>query len=156
WYYRTARQADGNERRADGLCRRHGKVRRRADCQFLRRDRNPTRFQLARGCGLLDTSDKIRRFTGAFRSRNRQMPVRNSYDARVVRCAGEYVECPIDLSTLFAHADSTSDAAVSNITIRLGSGAELMRRESMYNDSLFNAFARSFEARSQSDMSMTE
>src|SRR5438876_401407 len=31
-----------------------------------------------------------------------------------------------------------------------------MRRESMYNDSLFNAFARSFEARSQSDMSMTE
>src|SRR6266576_6791642 len=31
-----------------------------------------------------------------------------------------------------------------------------MRRESMYNDSLFNAFARSFEARSQSDVSMTE
>src|SRR5437660_482505 len=31
-----------------------------------------------------------------------------------------------------------------------------MRRESMYNDSLFNAFARSFEARSQSDMSMAE
>lgn len=26
----------------------------------------------------------------------------------------------------------------------------------MYNDSLFNAFARSFEARSQTDMSMTE
>jgi hypothetical protein len=26
----------------------------------------------------------------------------------------------------------------------------------MYNDSLFNAFARSFEARSQSDMSMAE
>src|SRR5271156_1493145 len=31
-----------------------------------------------------------------------------------------------------------------------------MRREIMYNDSLFNAFARSFEARSQSDMSMAE
>src|ERR1700720_366572 len=31
-----------------------------------------------------------------------------------------------------------------------------MRREVMYNDSLFNAFARSFEARSQSDMSMAE
>ena len=26
----------------------------------------------------------------------------------------------------------------------------------MYNDSLFNAFARSFEARSQTDMSMAE
>jgi serine protein kinase len=26
----------------------------------------------------------------------------------------------------------------------------------MYNDSLFNAFARSFESRSQSDMSMAE
>src|ERR1700754_3259893 len=31
-----------------------------------------------------------------------------------------------------------------------------MRREIMYNDSLFNAFARSFEARSQHDMSMAE
>src|SRR5436309_4985001 len=31
-----------------------------------------------------------------------------------------------------------------------------MRRGIMYNDSLFNAFARSFEARSQSDMSMAE
>src|SRR5438128_1043643 len=31
-----------------------------------------------------------------------------------------------------------------------------MRREIMYNDSLFNAFARSFEARSQSDISMAE
>src|SRR5271156_4011623 len=31
-----------------------------------------------------------------------------------------------------------------------------MRREIMYNDSLFNAFARSFEARSQADMSMAE
>src|SRR6201990_3209833 len=31
-----------------------------------------------------------------------------------------------------------------------------MRREIMYNDSLFNAFARSFEARRQSDMSMPE
>src|SRR5271156_4245119 len=31
-----------------------------------------------------------------------------------------------------------------------------MRREVMYNDSLFNAFARSFEARSESDMSMAE
>src|ERR1700732_5370342 len=32
----------------------------------------------------------------------------------------------------------------------------LMRRGIMYNDSLFNAFARSFEARSESDMSMAE
>src|ERR1700745_3046287 len=31
-----------------------------------------------------------------------------------------------------------------------------MRRGIMYNDSLFNAFARTFEARSQSDMSMAE
>src|SRR5205823_2016805 len=31
-----------------------------------------------------------------------------------------------------------------------------MRRGIMYNDSLFNAFARSFEARSQSDISMAE
>src|SRR5437879_11316068 len=31
-----------------------------------------------------------------------------------------------------------------------------MRRGLMYNDSLFNAFARSFEARSQHDMSMAE
>src|SRR6184192_2393040 len=31
-----------------------------------------------------------------------------------------------------------------------------MERRIMYNDSLFNAFARSFEARSQSDMSMAE
>src|SRR6201987_854515 len=31
-----------------------------------------------------------------------------------------------------------------------------MRREIMYNDSLFNAFARSFEARSQIDMSIAE
>src|SRR5260370_4153814 len=32
----------------------------------------------------------------------------------------------------------------------------LMRREIMYNDSLFNAFARSYEARSETDMSMAE
>src|SRR5258707_15186161 len=32
----------------------------------------------------------------------------------------------------------------------------LMRRGIMYNDSLFNAFARSFEARNESDMSMAE
>src|SRR6266480_6093988 len=31
-----------------------------------------------------------------------------------------------------------------------------MRREIMYNDSLFNAFARSFEARSETDISMQE
>src|SRR6188768_1865212 len=31
-----------------------------------------------------------------------------------------------------------------------------MERRIMYNDSLFNAFARSFEARSQTDMSMAE
>ncbi len=31
-----------------------------------------------------------------------------------------------------------------------------MRRGIMYNDSLFNAFARSFEARNESDMSMAE
>src|ERR1700691_3819387 len=31
-----------------------------------------------------------------------------------------------------------------------------MRRRIMYNDSLFNAFARSFEARSETDMSMAE
>src|SRR3954462_5565075 len=31
-----------------------------------------------------------------------------------------------------------------------------MERRNMYNDSLFNAFARSFEARSQTDMSMAE
>src|ERR1700759_4868890 len=31
-----------------------------------------------------------------------------------------------------------------------------LRREILYNDSLFNAFARSFEARRQSDMSMSE
>src|SRR6516162_1451292 len=31
-----------------------------------------------------------------------------------------------------------------------------MRRGIMYNDSLFNAFARSFEARSETDMSMAE
>src|SRR4249920_3801213 len=31
-----------------------------------------------------------------------------------------------------------------------------LRREIMYNDSLFNAFARSFEARSETDMSMAE
>src|SRR5919109_1861692 len=31
-----------------------------------------------------------------------------------------------------------------------------MERRIMYNDSLFNAFARSFEARSQADMSMAE
>src|SRR6202030_3132042 len=31
-----------------------------------------------------------------------------------------------------------------------------MRRGIMYNDSLFNAFARSYEARSETDMSMTE
>src|ERR1700752_568866 len=36
------------------------------------------------------------------------------------------------------------------------SSADHMRRGIMYNDSLFNAFARSFEARSQSDMSMAE
>src|SRR5882757_9385327 len=83
-------------------------------------------------CGLMATSDKIRRLAGPFRSRIRQWPVRNS-------CA-----------------DSISDAAAYDITIRVDSGADLMRRESMYNDSLFNAFARSFEARSQSDMSMTE
>src|SRR5258707_10030131 len=32
----------------------------------------------------------------------------------------------------------------------------LMRRGIMYNDSLFNAFARSYEARSETDMSMAE
>src|SRR3984893_1290410 len=31
-----------------------------------------------------------------------------------------------------------------------------MRRGIMYNDSLFNAFARSFEARSETDMSVAE
>src|SRR6202795_4322003 len=31
-----------------------------------------------------------------------------------------------------------------------------IRREIMYNDSLFNAFARSHEARSETDMSMAE
>src|ERR1700676_2071505 len=31
-----------------------------------------------------------------------------------------------------------------------------MRRRIMYNDSLFNAFARPFDARSQTDMSMAE
>src|SRR5216684_3789456 len=31
-----------------------------------------------------------------------------------------------------------------------------MRRAIMYNDSLFNAFARSYEARSETDMSMAE
>src|SRR5438034_11494728 len=31
-----------------------------------------------------------------------------------------------------------------------------MRRTAMYNDSLFNAFARSFEARSETDMSISE
>ena len=31
-----------------------------------------------------------------------------------------------------------------------------MERRIMYNDSLFNAFARSFEARSETDMSMAE
>src|SRR5258708_16093860 len=31
-----------------------------------------------------------------------------------------------------------------------------MRRGIMYNDSLFNAFARSYEARNESDMSMAE
>src|SRR6201988_4105087 len=36
------------------------------------------------------------------------------------------------------------------------SSADHMRRGIMYNDSLFNAFARSFESRSQSDMSMAE
>src|ERR1700679_1277400 len=37
------------------------------------------------------------------------------------------------------------------------SGAENnTRREIMYNDSLFNAFARSYEARSETDMSMAE
>src|ERR1700731_1118180 len=39
---------------------------------------------------------------------------------------------------------------------RSSSAANQTRRGIMYNDSLFNAFARSFEARSQSDMSMTE
>src|SRR6202795_3335180 len=34
--------------------------------------------------------------------------------------------------------------------------ANHMRRGIMYNDSLFNAFARSFEARSETDMSMAE
>src|ERR1700752_2943057 len=36
------------------------------------------------------------------------------------------------------------------------SSADHMRRGIMYNDSLFNAFARSFEARSETDMSMAE
>jgi len=41
-------------------------------------------------------------------------------------------------------------------TVGLGVESDHMRREVMYNDSLFNAFARSFEARSQSDISMAE
>src|SRR5664280_2723980 len=36
------------------------------------------------------------------------------------------------------------------------SRADHMRRGIMYNDSLFNAFARSYEARSETDMSMAE
>src|SRR6201988_4745851 len=36
------------------------------------------------------------------------------------------------------------------------SSADHMRRGIMYNDSLFNAFARSFEARSETDMSMSD
>src|SRR5580704_10345000 len=41
------------------------------------------------------------------------------------------------------------DARSSRQPTRQGAG-------SMYNDSLFNAFARSFEARSETDMSMAE
>src|SRR5258708_12785421 len=39
---------------------------------------------------------------------------------------------------------------------RSSGAANHMRRGIMYNDSLFNAFARSFEARSETDMSMAE
>src|ERR1700726_453505 len=39
---------------------------------------------------------------------------------------------------------------------RSSSSANRMRRRIMYNDSLFNAFARSFEARSETEMSLAE
>src|ERR1019366_1976822 len=39
---------------------------------------------------------------------------------------------------------------------RSSRAANHMRREVMYNDSLFTAFVRSFEARSESDISMAE
>src|SRR5258708_30309577 len=39
---------------------------------------------------------------------------------------------------------------------RSSSAANQTRRGVMYNDSLFNAFARSFEARSETDMSIAE
>src|SRR5205085_8195535 len=50
-------------------------------------------------------------------------------------------------------ADSRNASAVLLVSVVR---PDQMRRWIMYNDSLFNAFARSFEARSQSDMSMAE
>src|SRR5467141_2215728 len=44
----------------------------------------------------------------------------------------------------------------SDSAARSSGAANHMRRGLMYNDSLFNAFARSFEARSETDMSMQE
>src|SRR6266478_4884611 len=44
----------------------------------------------------------------------------------------------------------------SDSAARSSRAANHMRRGIMYNDSLFNAFARSFEARSETDMSMAE
>src|SRR6185312_10347881 len=69
----------------------------------------------------------------------------------------ESVACPMEQC---ADADSR---AGDRQRLRRGSNdarysdaANHMRSGIMYNDSLFNAFARSFEARSESDMSMAE
>src|SRR6202521_1598680 len=63
---------------------------------------------------------------------------------------------PTDPTGLSCGRDHSPFNWFAETATRSSRAANHMRRGIMYNDSLFNAFARSFEARSETDMSMAE
>jgi hypothetical protein len=95
--------------------------------------------------------------TGHFAQLFGKKPAYDSVNAYVMHCWETPRSIQYDHVGLLIRAGAAWGVpAARNFAARSSIALEHMRRGIMYNDSLFNAFARSYEARSETDMSMAE
>src|ERR1700720_1583513 len=119
--------------------------------------RHSSRSQKGRGSGRQASSHFRSRMLRSGYSLQKSYPISamTAPLAQLLHCVVESVACPMGLR---ANADSRTGAERVWRLEPSSAPSSLPDEERgiMYNDSLFNAFARSYEARSETDMSMAE
>src|ERR1700736_5280221 len=119
--------------------------------------RHRSRSQKGRGSGRQASSHFRSRMLRSGYSLQKSYPISamTAPLAQLLHCVVESVACPMGLR---ANADSRTGAERVWRLEPSSAPSSLPDEERgiMYNDSLFNAFARSYEARSETDMSMAE